>query len=67
MERKTHIVAATNLAVELPTGTETGRQRTDFLNRCVYPDSTTCGFNRNVLTTAMQSRLFRHQPLHEDV
>ena len=67
MERKTHIVAATNLAVELPTGTETGRQHADFLSRRVYPDFTTCGFNRNVLTTAMQSRLSRQQPLHEDV
>ena len=51
----THIVAATNLAVELPTDTETGRQRCDFLSRHVYLDSTACGFVRNAFTTAMQS------------
>ena len=36
MERKTHIVAATNLAVELPTGTETGQTaRRFFKSTCV--------------------------------
>ena len=62
-----HIVAATNLAVEMPTGTETGIQRADFLSRRVYLTSTACGFVHNAFTTANQSRLFRHQPLHEDV
>ena len=67
IDRDLHIVAATNLAVEMPTGTETGIHRTDFLSRCVYLTSTACGFGCNAFTTAMQSRLFRHQPLHEDV
>lgn len=67
IEGLTHIVAATDLAVEMPTGTETGIQRADFLSLRVYLTSTACGFVRNAFTTAMQFRLSRHQPLHEDV
>ncbi len=63
----THIVAATDLAVEMPTGTETGSQRADFSSRRVYLTSTACGFVRNAFTTAIPSRWCGHQPLHEDV
>lgn len=43
-EKLTNIVAATNLAVEMPTGTETGIRHDAFLKRNVYLTSTSSTF-----------------------